>query len=104
MLSFSKALYTEQSFGGPEFRDSSDWSPGAPFLYAAAYYANLALLMIDRKLYGAALRATITTLILTPAHAEGLVTHGTALRENDKIAAAEARKPTTQRNRSAGAV
>jgi 4-amino-4-deoxy-L-arabinose transferase-like glycosyltransferase len=36
----SKALYTEQSFGGPEFQDSSDWSPGAPFLYAAAYYAT----------------------------------------------------------------
>lgn len=36
----SKALYTDQSFGGPEFRDSSDWSPGAPFLYAAAYYAT----------------------------------------------------------------
>jgi 4-amino-4-deoxy-L-arabinose transferase-like glycosyltransferase len=36
----SKALYTEQSFGGPEFGDSSDWSPGAPFLYAAAYYAT----------------------------------------------------------------
>jgi len=36
----SKALYTEQSFGGSEFRDSSDWSPGAPFLYAAAYYAT----------------------------------------------------------------
>ncbi|HET9198274.1 MAG TPA: glycosyltransferase family 39 protein [Solirubrobacterales bacterium] len=36
----SKALYTEQSYGGPEFRDSSDWSPGAPLLYAAAYYAT----------------------------------------------------------------
>lgn len=36
----SKALYEEQSFGGPEFRDSSDWSPGAPFLYAASYYAT----------------------------------------------------------------
>jgi 4-amino-4-deoxy-L-arabinose transferase-like glycosyltransferase len=36
----SKALYEEKSFGGPEFRDSSDWSPGAPFLYAAAYYAT----------------------------------------------------------------
>ncbi|HEX7278140.1 MAG TPA: glycosyltransferase family 39 protein [Solirubrobacterales bacterium] len=36
----SKALYTEQSFGGPEFEDSSDWSPGAPFLYAAAFYAT----------------------------------------------------------------
>jgi hypothetical protein len=36
----SKALYTEQSFGGPEFEDSSDWSPGAPFLYAASFYAT----------------------------------------------------------------
>lgn len=36
----SKALYAEQSFGGAEFRDSSDWSPGAPFLYAAAFYAT----------------------------------------------------------------
>jgi 4-amino-4-deoxy-L-arabinose transferase-like glycosyltransferase len=36
----SKALYEEQSFGGPEFRDSSDWSPGAPFLYATAFYAT----------------------------------------------------------------
>jgi 4-amino-4-deoxy-L-arabinose transferase-like glycosyltransferase len=36
----SKALYTEQSFGGPEFDDSSDWSPGAPFLYAASFYAT----------------------------------------------------------------
>jgi 4-amino-4-deoxy-L-arabinose transferase-like glycosyltransferase len=36
----SKALYEEQSFGGPEFRDASDWSPGAPFLYATAFYAT----------------------------------------------------------------
>jgi 4-amino-4-deoxy-L-arabinose transferase-like glycosyltransferase len=36
----SKALYEEGSFGGPEFDDSSDWSPGAPFLYAGAYYAT----------------------------------------------------------------
>lgn len=36
----SKALYTDQSFGGPEFEDSSDWSPGAPFLYAASFYAT----------------------------------------------------------------
>jgi hypothetical protein len=36
----SKALYEEQSFGGREFNDSSDWSPGAPFLYAAAFYAT----------------------------------------------------------------
>lgn len=36
----SKAFYEEQSFGGPEFDDSSDWSPGAPLLYAAAFYAT----------------------------------------------------------------
>ena len=35
-FALSKALYEEGSFGGPEFDDSSDWSPGAPLLYAAA--------------------------------------------------------------------
>jgi len=39
-FALSKALYAEQSFGGPEFHDSSDWSPGAPFLYAASFYAT----------------------------------------------------------------
>jgi 4-amino-4-deoxy-L-arabinose transferase-like glycosyltransferase len=36
----SKALYEEGRFGGPNFDDSSDWSPGAPLLYAAGYYAT----------------------------------------------------------------
>lgn len=36
----SKSLYTEGSFGGPTFHDSSDWSPGAPLLYAAGFYAT----------------------------------------------------------------
>jgi 4-amino-4-deoxy-L-arabinose transferase-like glycosyltransferase len=36
----AKALYEEGSFGGPEFHDSSDWSPGAPLLYAASFYAT----------------------------------------------------------------
>jgi 4-amino-4-deoxy-L-arabinose transferase-like glycosyltransferase len=36
----SKALYEEGSFGGPSFRNSSDWSPGAPLLYAASFYAT----------------------------------------------------------------
>ncbi len=36
----SKALYDEGSYGGPEFEDSSDWSPGAPLLYAAGFYAT----------------------------------------------------------------
>jgi len=36
----AKALYEEGSFGGPSFEDSSDWSPGAPLLYAAGFYAT----------------------------------------------------------------
>jgi 4-amino-4-deoxy-L-arabinose transferase-like glycosyltransferase len=36
----SKSLYEEGSYGGPSFRDSSDWSPGAPLLYAASFYAT----------------------------------------------------------------
>jgi 4-amino-4-deoxy-L-arabinose transferase-like glycosyltransferase len=36
----SKALYTEGSYGDPNFEDSSDWSPGAPLLYAASFYAT----------------------------------------------------------------
>jgi 4-amino-4-deoxy-L-arabinose transferase-like glycosyltransferase len=36
----SKALYTEGSFGGRTFENSSDWSPGAPLLYAASFYAT----------------------------------------------------------------
>src|SRR5665811_1370352 len=34
------ALYEEGSYGGPDFRDASDWSPGAPLIYAAAFYAT----------------------------------------------------------------
>ncbi len=37
-FALAKSLYTEGSFGGPEFKDSSDWSPGAPLLYATAFY------------------------------------------------------------------
>jgi 4-amino-4-deoxy-L-arabinose transferase-like glycosyltransferase len=36
----AKALYEEGSYGGPEFEDASDWSPGAPLLYAASFYAT----------------------------------------------------------------
>jgi 4-amino-4-deoxy-L-arabinose transferase-like glycosyltransferase len=36
----SKALYEEGRYGGPEFRDSSDWSPGAPLIYAASFYVT----------------------------------------------------------------
>jgi 4-amino-4-deoxy-L-arabinose transferase-like glycosyltransferase len=39
-FALSKALYEEGSYGGPGFRDSSDWSPGAPLLYAASFYAT----------------------------------------------------------------
>src|SRR6476659_7952715 len=36
----SKSLYEEGSYGSPGFRDASDWSPGAPLLYAASFYAT----------------------------------------------------------------
>jgi dolichyl-phosphate-mannose-protein mannosyltransferase len=39
-FALSKALYEEGSYGGPDFRDASDWSPGAPLIYASAFYAT----------------------------------------------------------------
>ncbi len=36
----SKSLYTEGTYGGPTFENASDWSPGAPLLYAASFYAT----------------------------------------------------------------
>jgi hypothetical protein len=36
----AKALYVEGSYGSRSFDDVSDWSPGAPLLYAAAFYAT----------------------------------------------------------------
>jgi 4-amino-4-deoxy-L-arabinose transferase-like glycosyltransferase len=36
----AKSLYTEGSFGGPTFKEPSDWSPGAPLLYAASFYTT----------------------------------------------------------------
>ena len=36
----SKSLYEEGTYGSPSFDDASDWSPGAPLLYAASFYAT----------------------------------------------------------------
>ena len=36
----AKSLYVEGTYGGPTFHDPSDWSPGAPLLYAASFYAT----------------------------------------------------------------
>ena len=36
----AKSLYEDGSYGGPDFDNSSDWSPGAPLLYAGVYYAT----------------------------------------------------------------
>jgi 4-amino-4-deoxy-L-arabinose transferase-like glycosyltransferase len=36
----AKSLYEDGSYGGPGFQDSSDWSPGAPLVYAASFYAT----------------------------------------------------------------
>jgi 4-amino-4-deoxy-L-arabinose transferase-like glycosyltransferase len=34
----AESLYEDDSYGGPGFETPSDWSPGAPLLYAGAYY------------------------------------------------------------------
>lgn len=34
----AESLYEHGTFGGPEFKTPSDWSPGAPLIYAGAYY------------------------------------------------------------------
>jgi 4-amino-4-deoxy-L-arabinose transferase-like glycosyltransferase len=34
----AESLYEDGSYGGPGFKTPSDWSPGAPLLYAGAYY------------------------------------------------------------------
>jgi len=39
-FALAKTLYEEGSYGGAGFRDASDWSPGAPLLYAAAFHAT----------------------------------------------------------------
>ncbi len=36
----AESLYEEGTYGGESFTDASDWSPGAPLLYAGAYYAT----------------------------------------------------------------
>lgn len=36
----AESLYEEGSFGGRDFDTPSDWSPGAPLLYAGAYYVT----------------------------------------------------------------
>ena len=36
----AKSLYEEGSYGGSHFENPSDWSPGAPLLYAASFFAT----------------------------------------------------------------
>jgi len=36
----AESLYEDGSYGGPGFNTPSDWSPGAPLLYAGAYYVT----------------------------------------------------------------
>lgn len=36
----AKSLYEDGSYGGPDFDNASDWSPGAPLIYAGLYYAT----------------------------------------------------------------
>ena len=34
----AESLYEEGTYGGKDFRDASDWSPGAPLLFAAGHF------------------------------------------------------------------
>ncbi len=34
----AESLYTDGSYGGPGFNNPSDWSPGAPLIYAGSYF------------------------------------------------------------------
>ncbi len=34
------SLYEDGAYGTPDFQNTSDWSPGAPLLYAASFYAT----------------------------------------------------------------
>src|SRR5512134_2559055 len=36
----AKSLYEDGSYGGPDFDNASDWSPGAPLIYAGLYYGT----------------------------------------------------------------
>lgn len=36
----AQSLYEDGSYGGPDFDNASDWSPGAPLLYAGLYYVT----------------------------------------------------------------
>ncbi len=39
-LDLSRSLYEDGTYGSPAFENTSDWSPGAPLLYASAFYAT----------------------------------------------------------------
>jgi 4-amino-4-deoxy-L-arabinose transferase-like glycosyltransferase len=76
----AKALYEEGSYGNSEFTNSSDWSPGAPLLYAAAFFltggAREGTARIVEALCGVA--AILVVFLLTVRLAEG-----TARRRDD---------------------
>ncbi len=36
-FALAKSLYADGTYGGPNFNNASDWSPGAPLLYAALF-------------------------------------------------------------------
>lgn len=36
----ARSLYEDGSYGSPDFENSSDWSPGAPLIYAGTFYAT----------------------------------------------------------------
>ncbi len=74
----AKALYEEGSFGGPEFRDSSDWSPGAPLLYAAGFYATGGAREGTARIVEALLGVVAILVVFLLGHRLGEVTRGRA--------------------------
>lgn len=36
----AESLYRDGSYGGPDFKSPSDWSPGAPLIYAGSYFVT----------------------------------------------------------------
>ena len=57
-MDLARSLYEDQSYGSEEFDDPTDWSPGAPLIYAASYYVTFGardgVARLDQALLGLA--------------------------------------------------
>ena len=57
-MDLARSLYEDQSYGSEGFGDPTDWSPGAPLIYSATYYATFGardgVARLDQALLGIA--------------------------------------------------